>query len=131
MFSVVLKVASNIIGSQHKEFAIQKMNVAFDIISDHHGHICVPTHCIPHRRYQNQAKVVVVEWGEIILRKQQKQQKLLTVLHRYTQRPLFLRHQIQQTIGFVLQIIDSDCLVIMKRLYFIIHCRSSVRFSSA
>lgn len=66
MFSVVLKVASNIIGSQHKEFVIQKMNVAFDIISDHHGHICVPAHCIPHRRYQNQAKVVVVEWGEII-----------------------------------------------------------------
>lgn len=72
MFSVVLKVAPNIIGGQDKKFVIQKQNVAFDIISDHHGHICVPTHCIPHRRYQDQAKVVVVEWGEKIPRKHQK-----------------------------------------------------------
>ena len=54
--------------------------------------LCVPAHCIPHRRQYDQTKVVIVERGEQILRKHQ---KLLAILHGHTQWPLLFRHQIQ------------------------------------
>ena len=39
MFYVLLKVAPNIIGSQHKESIVQELNVTLNIISDHCRHM--------------------------------------------------------------------------------------------
>ena len=92
MLCIVFKVPPDIIGSQYEKLIIQKLNVTFDIIGNHHGHACVSAHRIPHCRQQDQAKVRVADRGEQILREQQ---KLFAIIHAYAQRSLFFRYQIQ------------------------------------
>ena len=40
MLCIVFKVPPDIIGSQYEKLIIQKLNVTFDIIGNHHGHAC-------------------------------------------------------------------------------------------
>lgn len=92
MLCIVFEVPLDIIGSQYEKLIIQKLNVTFDIIGNHHGHVCVSAHRIPHCRQQDQAKVRVADRGEQVLGEQQ---KLLAIIHTYAQRPLLFRYQIQ------------------------------------
>ena len=92
MLCIVFKVSPDIIGSQYEKLIIQKLNVTLDIIGNHHRHTSIPAHRIPHCRQQDQAKIGIADRGGQILREQQ---KLLAVIHAYTQRPLFFRYQIQ------------------------------------
>ena len=92
MLCVIFKMPPNLIGSQYEKLIIQKLNVTLDIISDYHGYTSISAHRIPHCRQQNQTKVRVADWGEQILREQQ---KLLAIIHTYAQRSLFFRYQIQ------------------------------------
>ena len=92
VFCVIFKIPPNLIGSQYEKLIIQKLNVTLDIISDYHGHACVSAHRIPHCRQQDQTKVRVADQCKHIMREQQ---KLLTIIHTYAQRPLLFRYQIQ------------------------------------
>ena len=80
MFCVVFKMSLNVFGSQREKLIIQKLKMAFDIISDHRWHMDFPAHRITHRRQQDQAKVRVRNRCKHILRKKQ---KLLAIIHKY------------------------------------------------
>lgn len=92
MLCIVFKMPPDIIGSQYEKLIIQKLNVTLDIISDYHGHTSIPDHRIPHCRQQDQAKIRIADRSEQILREQQ---KLLAIIHKYAQRPMLFRYQIQ------------------------------------
>ena len=80
MLCVIFKEPPDIIGSQSEKLIIQKTNVTLDIIGNHHRHISIPAHRIPHCRQQNQAKIGIADRSEQVLRAQQ---KLLAIIHAF------------------------------------------------